>query len=106
MGILTNAPAPEASLPPPTLDSRFKPLCHPRVNEVTKEVDNYFIINWGFENETQIQKFVEAGFSTVTCWYFPKALDDRIHYACRLLTLLFLIDGSLLYFRFVKYRKS
>ncbi|KAL8970448.1 MAG: hypothetical protein Q9197_003798 [Variospora fuerteventurae] len=94
MGILRNKPAPEASLPPPTLPSRFKPLCHPREKEVTKEVDQYFIDNWGFENEKQIQKFIDAGFSTVTCWYFPQALDDRIHFACRLLTVLFLIDGT------------
>ncbi|KAI4087877.1 MAG: hypothetical protein LQ344_006502 [Seirophora lacunosa] len=67
MGILTNKPAPEASLPPPSLPSRFKPLCHPREKEVTKEVDQYFIDNWGFENEKQIQKFRDAGFSTVTC---------------------------------------
>ncbi|KAL9016829.1 MAG: hypothetical protein Q9185_005826 [Variospora sp. 1 TL-2023] len=95
MGILRNKPAPEASLPPPTLPSRFKPLCHPREKEVTKEVDQYFIDNWGFENEKQIQKFIDAGFSTVTCWYFPQALDDRIHFACRLLTVLFLIDDLL-----------
>ncbi|KAL8948611.1 MAG: hypothetical protein Q9222_005206 [Ikaeria aurantiellina] len=95
MGILTNKAAPEASLPPPSLPSRFQPLCHPRVKEVTKEVDGYFIDNWGFENEKQVQKFIDAGFSTVTCWYFPKALDDRIHFGCRLLTVLFLIDDLL-----------
>ncbi|KAL8724116.1 MAG: hypothetical protein Q9166_008128 [cf. Caloplaca sp. 2 TL-2023] len=95
MGILTNKPAPEASLPPASLPSRFKPLCHPREKEVTAEVDQYFIDNWGFENEAQIQKFRDAGFSTVTCWYFPKALDDRIHFGCRLLTVLFLIDDLL-----------
>ncbi|KAL8650640.1 MAG: hypothetical protein Q9210_003705 [Variospora velana] len=95
MGILRNKPAPEASLPPPTLPSRFKPLCHPREKAVTKEVDQYFIDNWGFENEKQVQKFIDAGFSTVTCWYFPQALDDRIHFACRLLTVLFLIDDLL-----------
>ncbi|KAI4142371.1 MAG: hypothetical protein L6R39_004965 [Caloplaca ligustica] len=95
MGVLVNRPAPEASLPPPFLPSRFTPLCHPREQEITAEVDGYFIDNWGFENAKQIQKFKDAGFSTVTCWYFPKALDDRIHFACRLLTVLFLIDDLL-----------
>ncbi|KAL8635775.1 MAG: hypothetical protein Q9228_006771 [Teloschistes exilis] len=95
MGILINAPAPEASLPPPSLPSRFVPQCHPREKEVTKEVNGYFIDNWGFKNGQEIQKFIDAGFPTVTCWYFPKALDDRIHFACRLLTVLFLIDDIL-----------
>ena len=30
----------------------------------------------------------------VTCLYFPMGKDDRIEYACRLLTVLFLIDGE------------
>lgn len=94
MGILINAPAPEASLPPSSLPSRFVPECHPREKEVTKEVNGYFIDNWGFKNGQEIQKFIDAGFPTVTCWYFPKALDDRIYFACRLLTVLFLIDGE------------
>ncbi|KAI4217473.1 MAG: hypothetical protein LQ351_000068 [Letrouitia transgressa] len=93
--VLINAPAPAESLPPPTLPSRFKALCHPREPEVTEEVDGYFIDNWGFENEAAIQKFRDAGFSRVTCFYFPKALDDRIHFGCRLLTVLFLIDDLL-----------
>ncbi|RHZ50905.1 carbonyl reductase (NADPH-dependent) ari1 [Aspergillus thermomutatus] len=78
--------------PPPTL---LQPLCHPRVDEVTKEVDGYFLEHWKFPNEKARKKFVAAGFSRVTCLYFPKALDDRIHFACRLLTVLFLIDDLL-----------
>lgn len=78
------------STPPPSL---FEPICHPRVKEVTDEVDGYFLQHWDFPNEKARQKFVNAGFSRVTCLYFPKSLDDRIHFACRLLTVLFLIDG-------------
>jgi len=33
----------------------------------------------------------------VTCCYFPLAADDRIELACRLLTVLFLIDDILEY---------
>jgi len=77
--------------PPPTL---FVPICHPLVGPVTAEVDGYFLKHWNFPNEKAKQKFVNAGFSRVTCLYFPKALDDRIHFACRLLTVLFLIDGE------------
>ena len=73
----------------------FYPLCHPLVDAVSDEVNGYFLEHWGFENERSRRKFVAAGFPRVTCLYFPRALDDRIHYACRLLTILFLIDGGL-----------
>ncbi|KAK3321250.1 Aristolochene synthase in complex with 12,13 Difluorofarnesyl diphosphate [Cercophora scortea] len=67
----------------------------PQHERVTKEVDGFFLRNWPFPDERARKKFVAAGFSRVTCFYFPKALDDRIHFACRLLTLLFLIDDLL-----------
>ena len=75
--------------PPPFLE----PRCHPLEPEITREVDGYFIKHWPFPNEKAIQKFRDAGFSRVTCCYYPEALNDRIHFGCRLLTLLFLIDG-------------
>lgn len=78
--------------PPP---SHWKPLCHPRVEDVTKEVDGYFLEHWPFPNEKARKTFVNAGFSRVTCLYFPLSKDDRIHWACRLLTILFLIDDVL-----------
>lgn len=62
---------------------------------VTKEVDEYFLQHWGFDSAKAKKKFVDAGFSRVTCYYFPKALNDRIQFACRLLAVLFLIDGEL-----------
>lgn len=68
---------------------------HPLHEQVIAEVDGYFLENWPFPSAKARKKFVAAGFSRVTCLYFPKALDDRIHYACRLLTLLFLVDGKL-----------
>jgi hypothetical protein len=73
--------------------SHLRPHCHHLEKQVTQEVNAYFLEHWPFPDERTRKKFVNAGFSTVTCWYFPKALDDRIHFACRLLTLLFLIDG-------------
>ena len=81
--------------PPPTV---FTPICHPLVEEATREVDGYYLKHWGFPDEKARKKFVAAGFSRVTCLYFPKALDDRIAYACSLLTILFLIDGKYLDF--------
>jgi aristolochene synthase len=86
---LAPTPLPKVSEP----SSLFSPKCHPHVEEVTTEVNGYFIQHWPFETQEARKKFVGAGFSTVTCYYFPTAKDDRIHFACRLLTLLFLIDG-------------
>lgn len=76
--------------------SKWTPMCHPRVSEVSKEVDGDFLERWGFPAEKAKKKFLAAGFSRVTCLYFPLALDDRIHFACRLLTILFLVDGKFL----------
>ena len=77
--------------PPPSI---FTPICHPLVEQIIKEVDGHYLQNWGFPNEKAKKKFVAAGFSRVTCLYFPKALDDRIAMACSLLTILFLVDGT------------
>lgn len=73
--------------------ARFTAKIHPREREVSAEVNAYFLEHWPFESEKARKKFMAAGFSRVTCFYYPEALDDRISFACRLLTLLFLIDG-------------
>ncbi|KFA81813.1 hypothetical protein S40288_09724 [Stachybotrys chartarum IBT 40288] len=78
--------------PPPT---EWSYLCHPRLKEVQDEVDGYFLENWNFPSFKAVRTFLDAKFSEVTCLYFPLALDDRIHFACRLLTVLFLIDDVL-----------
>ncbi|KAL2829465.1 Aristolochene synthase [Aspergillus cavernicola] len=92
----TSAAALSLRVPP----SFFQPRCQPLVEQVTKEVDDYFLEHWPFPNDKARAKYVNAGFSRVTCLYFPLALDDRIHFACRLLTLLFLIDDLLEYMSF------
>jgi aristolochene synthase len=78
-------------VPPPSL---FVAKCHPLEKQITAEVDGYFLTHWPFKTAKERKKFVAAGFSRVTCLYFPLSLDDRIHLACRLLTILFLIDGT------------
>jgi hypothetical protein len=78
---------------PPT--SYWTPICHPHAKEVCQEIDNYFLQNWVFPSPEAEKKFLEAGFSRVTCFYFPLSKDDRIGLACRLLTVLFLVDGEL-----------
>ena len=84
------APAP----PPPPPPSAWTPRCHARSAQVGPTVERYFLDNWAFPTPRARARFLTAGFSTVTCLYFPLARDDRIEYACRPLTLLFLIDGE------------
>jgi len=83
-------PAASHFAPPP---SRFVAECHPSEKQITAEVDGYFLTHWPFQTAKDRKKFVAAGFSRVTCLYFPLSLADRIYLACRLLTILFLIDG-------------
>ena len=78
----------------PVLLSIFQPLCHPLVETAVRDVDEYYLQNWRFDSEKAKRKFVAAGFSRVSCLYFPKAQDDRIQLACSLLTILFLVDGE------------
>lgn len=85
-------PVPQpSSTPPPSI---LSPICHPHVEDAIREVDSYYLQNWPFPDAKARKRFVGAGFSRVTCLYFPKALNDRINYACSLLTILFLIDGQ------------
>ena len=89
--------APVHVLPPRKWEppvSAWKALCHPRVDEVSREVDGYFLKHWNFSNAKAEKTFLKAGFSRVTSLYFPMAKYDRIHFACRLLSVLFLIDGN------------
>ena len=82
----------EASNPPPCI---FTPICHVLVEDAIHDIDGFFLEHWHFGSEKAKAKFVAAGFSRVSCLYFPKARDDRIRFACSLLTILFLIDGIL-----------
>ncbi|KAK1657954.1 aristolochene synthase [Colletotrichum godetiae] len=79
----------------PPSAAQFTAKIHPREQEVSTEVNSFFLDHWPFENAKARKKFVAAGFPQVTCFYYPTALDDRISFACRLLTLLFLIDDLL-----------
>ncbi|KAI9035231.1 terpenoid synthase [Aspergillus affinis] len=78
---------------PPT--SLFTPKIHPNAQAISARVDAYFLQRWHFRSDAERAKFRAAGFSCLTCLYFPMALNDRIEFACRLLTLLFLIDDIL-----------
>ncbi|KAM4057643.1 aristolochene synthase prx2 [Hirsutella rhossiliensis] len=78
--------------PPP---STWVHACHHLVGLVSQETDDWFLQNWPFPNDKARHKFVAAGYSQLTCLYYPLARDDRIHFACRLLAILFLLDDLL-----------
>lgn len=87
------APAPIKGtfhIPPSNLTAQI----HPLHEGIIAEVDAFFLQHWPFPNDKERNKFLKSAFSQATCLTFPKALDDRIHFACRLLTLLFLVDGK------------
>ncbi|KAF2823673.1 aristolochene synthase [Ophiobolus disseminans] len=75
--------------------STWAPRCHSLVDEVSREVDEYFLSRWNWPSERSKKVFVAAGFSRVTCLYFPLANNDRIALACKLLAVLFLVDDEL-----------
>ncbi|KAI0387389.1 Aristolochene synthase in complex with 12,13-Difluorofarnesyl diphosphate [Hypomontagnella monticulosa] len=73
----------------------WTPLTHPFCHLVTKEVNNYFLQHWPFPDDKSRQTFIAADLQRAACWIFPKSLSDRIHLACRLLTLAALVGDHL-----------
>ncbi|RJE20950.1 hypothetical protein PHISCL_06714 [Aspergillus sclerotialis] len=78
-----------------TTPSAWVPTTHPLVNSISNEVNGWFLQRWPFPHAKDRKKFIAAGFSRVTCLYFPLARNDRIAHASKLLTILFLIDDLL-----------
>lgn len=74
--------------------TRLTPVCHSRVKEVNDEVNSYFLENWPFPNSKSQKGFLGSDFTSCMCYNYPEALDDRIGVACRLIALLFLVDGK------------
>ena len=91
-------------IPPP---STWIAQCHRHVQEVREEVDGYFLEHWRFFKEEHTkdssvlayqEEMLKAAFkktdlSGFMCLSFPSVRDDRIRYACMLVTYFFLIDG-------------
>ncbi|KAJ8126545.1 hypothetical protein O1611_g7090 [Lasiodiplodia mahajangana] len=76
------------------IDTRLETEVHPLASQVRTEVDNYFLEHWPFPNKQARKKFKAAGLSLAACYFIPRALDDRLHFACRLFAWAFLIDDS------------
>ena len=74
--------------------STWTPRCHRLTALACHNVDSYFLEHWPFPDGESKLKFVKSDLNRVTCYYYPDAKDDRIEYACKLLTILFLIDGK------------
>ncbi|KAK7000163.1 Aristolochene synthase in complex with 12,13 Difluorofarnesyl diphosphate [Favolaschia claudopus] len=77
---------------PPTI---FIPKIHPLREDITQDVNAFFLAHWPFPNEKARKKFVESDFCYALCATWPESLDDRMRHACRLVTLVFLIDDLL-----------
>ncbi|KAI1121881.1 Aristolochene synthase in complex with 12,13-Difluorofarnesyl diphosphate [Nemania abortiva] len=73
----------------------FPTLSHPLTDIVERETNEYFLAHWSFPDVTSRDKFLSSGFSRMVCMYYPKAKDDRIHFACRLIVVILLIDDLL-----------
>ncbi|KAI5862641.1 Aristolochene synthase [Durotheca rogersii] len=69
--------------------------CHPRADEVVRDVQDFFLEHWDFPDEKSRGKFAAEGVARMCCITYPKARDDRIELVCKLITLLFLTDGEL-----------
>ncbi|KAK7042880.1 Aristolochene synthase in complex with 12,13 Difluorofarnesyl diphosphate, partial [Favolaschia claudopus] len=77
---------------PPTM---FIPKVHSLREEITQDVNTFFLTHWPFPNEKARKKIVESDFCYALCATWPESLDDRMRHACRLVTLIFLIDDLL-----------
>lgn len=73
--------------------TRFAYQTHPRTEEVVAETNAYFLGNWPFRKEAEKKQFVLEDANRWACMAFSMALDDRIVSACKVNTLLFLLDG-------------
>ncbi|KAJ2984458.1 hypothetical protein NUW58_g6045 [Xylaria curta] len=76
-------------------DNGATPRCHPLVDEVSREVEFYFLQHWNFPDEKARASFLKTGYGQFTCFYYPLARNDRIHISCRFITLLILNDDLL-----------
>lgn len=61
---------------------------------VSEHVESYILAHWDFASEKERQAFLTADISGLACQCFPYALDERIHMAAVLFSLVYLIDGE------------
>lgn len=61
---------------------------------VSEQVENYILTHWDFASEREKQLFLTTDISGLACQCFAYALDERIHMAAVLFSVVFLIDGA------------
>lgn len=79
----------------PPFQSRFQWRCHPLVDSLAREVNDWVLANWTFEHDQDKRRYIGFEISRAACLFIPFAEDNRIIYACKLFTILFLTDGEL-----------
>lgn len=72
----------------------FTSKVHPNVDQLTKNLNEFFLKYWLFPTDNARQKFVGADFAYSSCVVWPDALDERMAHACWLCAILFLVDGT------------
>jgi aristolochene synthase len=73
----------------------FHVRTHPLTDKVADSVNQFFLDNWSFSSEKERNKFLGADFSRFCAYYFPNSIDDRLHFACEIVTHLFMVDDIL-----------
>ncbi|KAH8825746.1 isoprenoid synthase domain-containing protein [Flagelloscypha sp. PMI_526] len=92
-GIPTSHPEPAWALGIPTTQLTSK--VHHNVNQITKELNEFFLKSWPFSSEKAQRKFVGAEFAYSSCIVWPDATDERMVHAAYLFALLFLVDDHI-----------
>lgn len=75
----------------------FNFRCHPRTAEISQTVDAFFLEHWPLPTEESRAEFIASKCNLWGCWVFPGVSDDRIEDIVKLNTLMFLLDGKLLF---------
>lgn len=77
--------------------TRFATKCHPDAAAVRAELDAFFGEHWPWPSDNAREKFLEADLHGFVCWAYPFARSDRIVDSAKVMTLFFLLDGSLFF---------
>ncbi|KAK5999161.1 Aristolochene synthase [Cladobotryum mycophilum] len=75
--------------------SKWAATCHPMMDQVTKESNEYFLIHWHFPSEESKQKFLEQDLTGWVGWDYPTALPSRLLICTKYMTYFFLTDDMM-----------
>ncbi|CAG8170900.1 unnamed protein product [Penicillium salamii] len=72
--------------------SRLHVRCHPRKEEITHEIENYFGKDWPFQTKKELKKIRRTDLTGVACYTFPTVHDDRMFTVVLILMMFVLVD--------------